>query len=70
MPHFGGVSHVKDLGGVSFPKSSSRGLFPKLKHNHVKWVMTGKALGHHLIPFAPYGDKEYAYCENPSGGEG
>ncbi len=23
-------------------------------------------LGHHLTPFAPYGDKEYAYCENPS----
>ena len=23
-------------------------------------------LGHSLTPFAPYGDKEYAYCENPS----
>jgi hypothetical protein len=23
-------------------------------------------LGHNLTPFAPYGDKEYAYCENPS----
>ena len=23
-------------------------------------------LGRHLTPFALYGDKEYAYCENPS----
>ena len=23
-------------------------------------------LGHHLTPFAPYGDKEYAYCEDSS----
>ncbi len=23
-------------------------------------------LGHRLTPFAPYGDKDYAYCENPS----
>ncbi len=22
-------------------------------------------LGHHLTPFTPYGDQEYAYCENP-----
>ncbi len=22
--------------------------------------------GHSLTPFALYGDKEYAYCENPS----
>ena len=25
-----------------------------------------EALGHRLTPFAPYGDREYAYCENPS----
>ena len=25
-----------------------------------------EALGHHLTPFAPYEDREYAYCENPS----
>ncbi len=25
-----------------------------------------EALGHRLIPLAPYGDKEYAYCQNPS----
>ncbi len=23
-------------------------------------------LGHHLTSFAPYGDKENAYCQNPS----
>lgn len=23
-------------------------------------------LGHQFTPFAPYGDREYAYCENPS----
>ena len=24
-----------------------------------------EALGHTLTPFAPYGNKEYAYCQNP-----
>ena len=24
-----------------------------------------QSLGHHLTSFTPYGDKEYAYCENP-----
>jgi len=29
-------------------------------------LKTAERLGHHLTPFAPYGDKEYAYCQNPS----
>ncbi len=28
-------------------------------------LKNSERLGHNLTPFAPYGDKEYAYCENP-----
>ena len=33
-------------------------------------LKTADRLGHRLTPFAPYGDKEFAYCQKPSEGEG
>jgi hypothetical protein len=27
-------------------------------------VKKAKGLGHKMSPFAPYGDREYSYCEN------
>ena len=35
----------------------------RAKHEALK---IAQALGHSLTPFAPYGEKEYAYCQNPS----
>ena len=35
----------------------------KSKHESLK---VAQSLGHHLTSFAPYGDKNYADCENPS----
>ncbi len=35
---------------------------PRAKRESLK---IAERLGHHLTPFTPYGDKEYAYCENP-----
>ena len=32
----------------------------------VESLTTAERLGHHLTPFTPYEDKEYAYCQNPS----
>jgi len=39
----------------------------RVKHESLK---TAETLGHHLTPFTPYGDRQYAYCLNSSGGEG
>ena len=45
--------------------STIRRLFPWPSPYMRTPIKIANRLGHHLTPFTPYGDKEYAYCENP-----
>ena len=54
------------LGELLLSQGQYQAAVEELKKANRESLKTAERLGHHLTPFTPYGDKEYAYCENPS----